>query len=215
MTTAVVETPQATTEGATTTPPAAVIPAATTPPTAASTTSTTEGTITTTQATGDTGGHHQTPAVPVTLALSDVPEADRAFIGEDDLAVITSIAKEAGWSADDAKARLSEDIALRRMAHTRMYDEAKADPEIGGDKLSMTQQLAKSVLDQFLPAGDPYRVRLDRDMARLGFSNYLPLAVLLSRIGKATREDSPTHAASSTATEGPKAPEQVLWPKAP
>lgn len=219
MTTAVIETPQVPAEGATTTTPPATTPppaATTTPPpvtTPAATTTTTPPAAGTPPAptTGETTAPPPAAAIPVTLALSDVPEADRAFIGDDDLAQITKIANEAGWSADDAKARVAEDIALRRMAHATMYEEAKANPEIGGDNLSATQLLAKSVLDQFLPPGDPHRTRLDRDMAKLGFSNYVPLAVLLSRIGKANKEDSPTHAASTAAAEA-KPVEERFWP---
>jgi len=155
--------------------------------------------------------------------MADVPEADRAFIGEDDLATITAIAKQSGWSQEDAQNRLTEDIALRKFAHTRLLEEAKADPYIGGDKLATTQQLAKSGLDALLPASNPtlaaYRTRLERDMARLGLSNYPPLAVLLSEAGKRITEDSPSAGASATAgatQTGPLTPDAAaasLWPK--
>jgi hypothetical protein len=148
--------------------------------------------------------------VPETYTLN-IPQADVEFADDKDLERIAVIAKANQWSNEDAQAELAAQIDLRRTAHTQLYAEAQAHPEIGGDKLEAAGQRAKAFMDKLLPATEPDGARLRRDLQRLGLSNYPPLVVLLARAGAAMAEDSPV--AGSTATNtGPKATEDVLWP---
>lgn len=229
MTTAVIETPQVPAEGATTTTPPATTPppaATTTPPpvttpAATTTTTTTPPAAATPPATtaGETTAPPPAAAIPVALAMTDVPEADRPFVGEEDLAYIAAVAKASGWSQEDAQIRLSEDIEERKFLRSRLFEEITADTYIGGDKLTTTQQLAKSGIEALLPADSPtlmaYRTRLERDMQRLGLNNYAPLVALLAEAGKKNREDSPTHSIATGATEEAKPFEERFgWTKA-
>ncbi len=149
--------------------------------------------------TGDAAAAAPKPPDKYELALPDGGPLDAA-----DLDAFTAVAKEKGWTNEQAQAALTEHAeALVAQAH-RFLTETQAHTEIGGDKLAVAQQHARAVLDKFLPADSPEGQVLRSGLDKTGYGNWTPLVLLLARIGKAMAEDSPI--ADGARASGAKAP---------
>ena len=151
----------------------------------------------------------------------DAPDDYEAFtlpegVEMDDSALdkFKPIAKEAGL--DQANAQKFVDLYTEAVieateSQQKMWadtqqtwvDQAKADPEIGGDKFENNLGDAKRAIKQF---GTP---ELDEAMAVTGAGNHPEFIRFMSRVGKAISEDSMV---PGRATAGPKTPEEILYP---
>jgi hypothetical protein len=189
--------------------PAAAATAATTTP---ATTPTTPATGTPAATVPATTPAAATPTVPERYELA-VDTADAAYADSQDLERIAATAKANGWTQETATAFLADTVVQRRATNDALYIEAQAHPEIGGANLAGAGERAKLVMDKHLPATEPDGARLRKDLAKLGLTNYSPLVVLLSRIGKDYVEDSP--AGGGTGAVGQKSTEDTLWPDKP
>jgi hypothetical protein len=78
----------------------------------------------------------------------------------------------------------------------RLTAEFDAHPEVGKDR-EATRELVNRALLKVLPEED-VRERMANDMAADGLGDYLPLVLVLSRVGKMMAEDSPALTTGST-----------------
>ena len=83
-------------------------------------------------------------------------------------------------------------------------DQAKTDPEIGGDNFDANIGEAKRVLKEF---GSP---ELDDALSLTGAGNHPEFIRLMSRVGKAISEDAMI---PGRATTGPRTAETILYPE--
>lgn len=193
MTTAVAE-PAVT---AATTAEAATPETATTPETAA-TTAATASTATATATKGPESSGTETATAPVKYELA---KPEHAVIDDSDLAAVTAIAKEKGWTNEQAQAAVNElNDSLVKQSQAFKAD-LDAHPEIGGTKFQAAQEHAMRALDRFLPSTSLEGAAFRTAMNKSGYGNYAPLMLLLSRIGKAMAEDKPFGA--SVAAQAP------------
>jgi hypothetical protein len=131
---------------------------------------------------------------PVTYALT-VPQGAEDLVSAEQLDYFKDVAKASKWSNEDAQAEVDAHVAREQARITalsnRWADETKADPEVGGEKLVVTQKNITAVLDRFLPASEPDGKILRTALNAGGYGNWRPFVRLMARIGKAMGEDSP------------------------
>lgn len=136
-------------------------------------------------------GSAGTPAAPAVPDRYELRLPDQSPLDQTDIDALTTMAKTRGWTNEDAQAALT-DMHTSLVAQRRTFrTELEADREVGGAQLEGTQLQARRVLDRFLPASDPDGARLRTAINKSGYGDWLPLAKLLARIGKAMGEDSP------------------------
>lgn len=165
-----------------------------------------------TQTAGQTAGQQQTAGPPAKYELT-VSQADAAFADAEDLKTFEAYAREQAMTQEEAATFVTDQIALRRGAHSRLFEAVKAHPEIGGANLEAAQRRANAVLDRFLPTSDTDGAMLRRDLNRLGLSNYPPLVKLLARVGAAMADDRPgVLGGPASPDQGRKPIEQVVYP---
>jgi hypothetical protein len=108
-----------------------------------------------------------------------------------DLAAVTAMAKEGGWTNEQAQTALNE-LQTSLAAQTQTFiTELEAHPEIGGVNRGPAQENMLRALDRFLPASEPLGARLRTELTKTGKQHDPAVVLLLSRIGKAMREDRP------------------------
>lgn len=129
------------------------------------------------------------PPEKYALTLPDGGPLDQA-----DVAELETLARTKGWTNEQAQAALTEHASSLTAQSDRFLTDTKAHAEIGGEQLAAAQQRARMVLDKFLPADSPEGQTFRRVMDKSGYGNYAPLVVLLSRIGKQLKEDTPVSA---------------------
>jgi hypothetical protein len=132
-----------------------------------------------------------------------MPDAHLTRFGE--------LAKASKWSQADADAFVAEQIAVRREASTMLLNELKANSEVGGDKLAVTQQAIGAFVDRWLPKTDPLRAAWDTNVTALGYANFTPLVVMLARAAASLQEDRPP-IGQQPAAEGSVPGSDRLWP---
>jgi hypothetical protein len=128
-----------------------------------------------------------------------VPDAGKAYVDDADLKYLEDVARESGWSNEDAQAALEEHVATVKVQADRWAAETRADKEYGGDKLTETQRLTKLAIDRLRPAGHARRESFLRFMGRGGAGNHIEVVAFLADLGRMMGEDSPTHARSAGA----------------
>jgi len=129
------------------------------------------------------------PAPPETYALT-LPA--NGVLDQSDIGVITAMAKEGGWSLEQAQAALN-DLQTSLAAQTETFRaELERHPEIGGVNRGPAEENMLRALDRFLPASEPEGARLRAELTKTGKQYDPSVVLLLSRIGKAMREDRPT-----------------------
>jgi len=105
-----------------------------------------------------------------------------------------ALAKELGLSKEAAQKIVDRDVQMRaegekRIAaiveeqKTKWAEQTRADKEVGGQNLDSALGNARSVLDRF---GTP---EFKKEISESGYGNNVELIRLLSRIGKAMKED--------------------------
>ena len=147
---------------------------------------------------------------PEKYALA-IPDGYGAFIDAADLREAETLARQSGWSNDDAQAFVDEQAGLRKGQAERFHAAVTADVELGGDQLAASQQLVRTVIDRFLPASESDGKQLRLDLIKHGFGSYPPLVRLLVRIGKLMAEDKPVSGGPAGGERKPTA--NVLYDK--
>jgi hypothetical protein len=111
---------------------------------------------------------------------------------------VTALAKAKNWTNEQAQAALDEFNTSLVDQRKTFRAELDAHPEIGGTHYARAQEDVMRAMDKFLPASAPEGTAFRAALNKSGYGDYAPLVLLLSRIGKAMREDSPpgsgTHA---------------------
>jgi hypothetical protein len=139
-----------------------------------------------------------------------VPDGGR--IDDDDVKAVEAIAREQGWTNDQAQAALESHAQALAAQSERFLAHVKADPTYGGEHLVETQQLVRRALDKLRPAGTPRGDALRRLLDKSGYGNHLEVVSFLADLGKQMAEDRPgaprsTDAARTTRTA------DALYPK--
>jgi hypothetical protein len=129
------------------------------------------------------------PATPPEHYELTVPEGSP--LDASDVEQVAALAKANSWTNEQAQAFLTNQNEQLLTHRTALRNELISNTEVGGTNLAHAQENALRVLDRYMPASDPLRGRLDTEFAKTGMDHYLPVRVLLSRLGAAMREDRP------------------------
>jgi len=141
--------------------------------------------------------HDGEPTAPETYALK-LPEG----FDTDQQTRFEEIARKAGLTNAQAQ-KLVDALPPPDAQVTALSDslrtEMESNKEAGGtrEEVDKTVALVKSAVERFLPEPD-IQERLATDMTAAGLENYLPLVLLMSRVGKAMAEDTLIAAKGST-----------------
>lgn len=137
---------------------------------------------------GKDGAASSTSKAPDKYELT-LPEGGR--VGDEDLQLVEAMAREEGWSNEEAQQFLDRHNFTVQYATTAFLEATKADKEIGGDKLEGTMKLATAALDRVRPKGkgrgDAFRKLLDRT----GFGNHPEVVAFMADVGRMMQEDKP------------------------
>lgn len=164
----------------------------------------------------------ETPAASAAAAATTVPEKyalvipddGKTYVDEFTVSSIEKLARESGWSNEDAQNALNEQVLSLKAADAHFLSQLKADPDYGGEKLAETQKLAKSAIDLIRPEGHPRREAFLRTINRVAGGNNPEFVSFLADLGKRAAEDS-TGASSGASRAGEKTAEQVLYGNTP
>lgn len=129
-----------------------------------------------------------TPKAPEKYSLT-APEG--GSVTDDDIASVAAIAKEQGWTNEEAQARLdwmADGIAAQS---AKWLTATEADPDYGGDKLAESQKRARAIVNRVRPEGHPRREALLRILDSTGYGNHIEVLSFLADLGKLGAEDSP------------------------
>lgn len=133
-----------------------------------------------------------------------VPEAAQDYVEDADLQQIETLARQAGWSNDEAQGLLDDEIAARKALSERWLAETTADQDYGGSKLLETQRLANLAIDRVRPVGHRWREPFKR-LLRGGAGARLQVVSVLADFGRLMAEDRPASGSSGGAGSTDKA----------
>jgi hypothetical protein len=150
-------------------------------------------------------------AAPVVPEKYELAVPDGGPLDASDLEQFAALAKEKGWTNEQAQAAVTEHASALAAQSTQFLSDLKAHTEVGGEKLAVAQQLSRSVIDKFLPADSPEGQVLRSGLDKTGYGNWTPLVLLLSRIGKAMAEDAPLGTDSARGAGAPRDAAAVLY----
>lgn len=155
------------------------------------TTDTTKTGDTSTQTGGKDDAAAQQSKAPAKYALT-LPE--NGHLDAHDLTAIETIARQQGWTNDEAQQRVNDHAAAVAAQSAHFTEQTKADPVYGGAKLPETLKHAGLALDKLRPVGTPrgdaFRALLDKS----GYGNHPEVVSLLADLGSAMAEDRTTGA---------------------
>lgn len=154
------------------------------------------------------------PAGPPEKYALAIPDEAKTYIDDADVKRLETIARETGWTNEEAQAAVDEHVRMVAEAAAGFLAETKADPTYGGEHLAETQRLAKLVIDNVRPEGHARRESFTRFINKVGASNHIDVVSFLADIGKRMDEDRPGQT-SSSALRGVKTAESVLYDKTP
>ena len=118
-----------------------------------------------------------------------LPEGGRVDMS--DIPQIEALARANNWTNEEAQQALSEHAANIEAQAQRFLAETKADPQLGGVNLAMTQVKAKAVIDRLFPEGDPARPEFLAFLNRGGAGNNKQVLRAFLRIHQMMAEDRP------------------------
>lgn len=138
-----------------------------------------------------------------------IPE--KSTIDAGDVKMIETIAREQGWSNDEAQAALERhnDSLIEQSA--RFLADTKADQVWGGDNLAKTQADAKAVLDRVEPATTPEGKALRALLDKSGYGNHIRVVSFLAKLGRMMAEDSPGQGGGGAQAGAAKSTEDTLY----
>jgi hypothetical protein len=157
--------------------------------------------------TGKADGAVETkPGPPAKYELT-LPEGGQ--LEESDLAYVAEVAKAAGWTNEEAQAAVNEQAAAIKAQSDRWLSETKSDKTYGGDKLEVSQRLARAVISKIRPEGHPRRDAFLRFINRGGAGNHVEVVAFLADLGKLMAEDGAV--GGSGGGPGDRTAEDVLY----
>lgn len=137
-----------------------------------------------------------------------VPE--KSTLDDSDVKAIETIAKENGWTQEEAQAALDRHNETLIEQSTQFAEATKADKDYGGANLTQSQARAKAVIDSIRPASHPrakaFRALLDKS----GYGNHIEIVSFLADLGKRLEEDGGA-AGDGTSGGGKRTAEDVLY----
>lgn len=135
---------------------------------------------------------------------------EKTTLDETDVKAIETIARENGWTNEQAQAALQNhhDTVLEQSAH--FLEVTKADKTYGGEHLAKSQARAKAVIDKVRPANHPRRAAFTRLLDKSGYSNHIEIVAFLADLGAMTEEDGAVTGGGAART-GEKDPASVLY----
>jgi hypothetical protein len=166
---------------------------------------------------GTPAGEKKGAAAPVgppekyTLAI---PDEAKTYIDDTDVKAFEKMARETGWTNDEAQAAVDEHVRMVAEAAAGFLATTKADPDYGGEHLAETQRLAKVGIDLLRPEGHARRASFTQFLNKVGASNHIEVVSFLADLGKRASEDSPGQT-SSAQLRGQRTAEQVLYDNTP
>lgn len=93
---------------------------------------------------------------------------------------------QANAAAVDTEARVNaRNVETLKARVDEWQVQIKADPELGGNNLSVTERNAQRVIDTFMPQ------KLRDELKSTGFGHYPEMVRFLNNIGKAMADDTP------------------------
>lgn len=142
------------------------------------------------------------------LKLPDGSILDSAYLDQ-----TKSLAKEMNLTPEAAQKLVERDNYLQQQQLTKWNEQVvqwegvvKSDKEIGGDNFQASVNDARTALDKF---GSPeFKAMLNQS----GYGNHPELVRLLSRVGKAMREDSMMNGSSSGSSRQEKSMVDIFYP---
>lgn len=143
-----------------------------------------------------------------------IPDEAKVFIDDADVKSFEKMARETGWTNDEAQAAVDEHVRMVAEAAAGFLSTTKADPDYGGEHLPETQRLAKLGIDVLRPEGHARREGFTRFLNKVGAANHIEVISFLADLGKRASEDAPGQT-SSSALRGQKTAEQILYPNTP
>ncbi|HVJ30661.1 MAG TPA: hypothetical protein VNA66_10165 [Gammaproteobacteria bacterium] len=151
------------------------------------------------------------PAGPPADGNYELEAPKDAIVDDADLEKIAAVAKEKGWSNEQAQAALEEYDGALKAQSKEFLKELKADKELGGKKLEETQRLSNLALDTIMPADEPGGEELRSLLKKSGYGNNTLIVRFLSKIGKMLGEDGATKITGKKADEVMR-PEDRMYP---
>lgn len=139
-----------------------------------------------------------------------IPDDAKDYVDADLLKSVEQMARESGWSNDDAQNAVNEHALMLKKADAGFLAQLKGDADYGGEKLAETQRLAKSIIDLVRPEGHPRREAFIRAINRVAAGNHPEFVSFLADLGKRAAEDQPGQSTGAKKA-GEKTAESVLY----
>lgn len=162
---------------------------------------------------GKTESAQNPPATPAEIS---VVRPDDSPLSEEQFAELIEFAKAEGYSQKqteklierqsvEATSLVEEQTKAVEQAHQKWIEQAKNDPEIGGNHFESSAENAKRVVDRF--GTDEFK----KELNRTGLGNHPELLRIFARIGKSMAEDTFDRAPASGA--GKKDLVSIFYPE--
>lgn len=97
------------------------------------------------------------------------------------------------------KAVVSRQASASEAQKTKWAEDAKADKELGGDKLQETLKVCKRAMDKFAPKDSPLAKFFDES----GYGNHPEVIRLFFKLGQTMKEDRPNHGSDGGSEKKP------------
>lgn len=123
---------------------------------------------------------------PAKYALT-LPDGGR--LDEHDLTSYEALAREQGWSNEEAQARVAAHAEAIEAESARFEAATRADPVYGGQHLEETQTHVRRALDHLRPKGSPRGDAFRALLNKSGYGNNLEVVSLFADLGKRMAED--------------------------
>lgn len=136
-----------------------------------------------------------TPGAPEKYELK-IPEGS-THLDADDVKELEAMARASGLTNEEAQAELDAHVNARAALSKKFLDETTAHPELGGEKLAVTQAKVAQVIDRFLPADSAEGKRFRSEITKIGYGNWTPFVLLVKRIADAMGDDPTVQGRSS------------------
>lgn len=140
------------------------------------------------------GGATTPPKAPDKYELT-IPAGGEQYLGSEDLTYIEGVARESGWTNDEAQAEIASAVARSQAreeaASAKLLADFKADKDYGGANLEQTQQLSKRAIDRIFPDGHRLREPLLSTLGRKTVANNVTIVAFLAEVGRLMGEDTP------------------------
>lgn len=139
--------------------------------------------------------------------------AEGGWVDQADVKMVESIAREQGWSQEEAQARLDAHGEALAKQSEQFLAATKADPEYGGDKLAESQRFATALLDKVRPKGTPRGDAMRKILDKTGYGNHIEILSLLADLGRLAVEDKVGNLSSGG--KGSRTREEIMYDKTP